>query len=573
MPLSMRQALDLAEPLRKSRIVAGEAGLDRPIQSVNVMEVPEILEWVRPGELLVTTLYPLRDSPGDVENLIPMLAEQGLAGLAVTPSEYFKEIPECMIQAADELGFPIIELPPKVSFIDIIQPLTSEILSLQANQLMESERIHRQFIDLVLTGGLPSDIAQGIAQLVGCPVSIVGRFQRVLGTGIVIGQAQVQRPFLENTPDGSTYLNDGFSPEFVSQIEGTEASLMRLRSDSASHMILLYPVKVGRTSLGRIIVWGPIPTTPNPMDLIAIEHGATVAALKIMENRAIQELEERYRNEILEGLTSGQPIDRQRALQRSRQLGHKLSAPYLMLMIGPDPGTEGGKALSMTEIHNHIEWSLSLARSHVLSLNPASTCWYSGTRLVVFVPIECAANGEVRDFDLRQLKGIIDWVASENPPFSLSSGVSRPTHKLDDFPTAYEQARKALELGASLGSRSQACVTRYDDLGLFQFMSPGEPSMHAYEFVHENIGSLMDYDRDHGTELVKTIRVYLEESQNISIASKRLFIHYNTLRYRLDSVRKLIGDALDHPHRRLAIELAIQMHNAIAADSSVNESS
>ena len=61
MPLTLREAMALVEPLKKARIVAGERGLDRIIQAVNVMEVPDILEWVHPGELLVTTMYPLRD--------------------------------------------------------------------------------------------------------------------------------------------------------------------------------------------------------------------------------------------------------------------------------------------------------------------------------------------------------------------------------------------------------------------------------------------------------------------------------------------------------------------------------
>ena len=61
MPLTLREAMALVEPLKKARIAAGERGLDRIIQVVNVMEVPDILEWVHPGELLVTTMYPLRD--------------------------------------------------------------------------------------------------------------------------------------------------------------------------------------------------------------------------------------------------------------------------------------------------------------------------------------------------------------------------------------------------------------------------------------------------------------------------------------------------------------------------------
>ncbi len=88
MALTLREALTIAEPLRRAKVVAGERGLDNVVQSVNVMEVPNILDWVHPGELLVTTMYPLRDDAAAVETLVPRLAEKGLAGLAVTPDSY-----------------------------------------------------------------------------------------------------------------------------------------------------------------------------------------------------------------------------------------------------------------------------------------------------------------------------------------------------------------------------------------------------------------------------------------------------------------------------------------------------
>ena len=75
MPLTLREALTMVEPLRKSRVVAGEQGLDNVVESVNVMEVPDILDWVRPGELLVTTMYPLHDDAAAIEALVPRLAE------------------------------------------------------------------------------------------------------------------------------------------------------------------------------------------------------------------------------------------------------------------------------------------------------------------------------------------------------------------------------------------------------------------------------------------------------------------------------------------------------------------
>jgi purine catabolism regulator len=299
MHLTLREAMALVEPLKKARIVAGERGLDRIIQAVNVMEVPDILEWVHPGELLVTTMYPLRMTP---RRSMPWSApaERGMRAWR-TPSGYMPGFPDSMIDAANALGFPLIELPEKVSFIDIIQPLTSEILKLQANELMESEEIHRQFIELVLSGGTYRDIAQGIAQRVGRPVTIVDRFRRVLGEGIVMGHPPVHKPFFRDEAGGDHYLNDPLPPAGLSAIEGSEAVYKTVEGSAGPVEHLVCPVLVGPMALGEIIVWGRLQEPSRPIDLIAIEHGTTVAALKMMEMRSIAEAEERFRNDILEG--------------------------------------------------------------------------------------------------------------------------------------------------------------------------------------------------------------------------------------------------------------------------------
>ena len=82
-------------------MVGGQEGLDRQVRAVNVMEVPDILDWVQPDELLLTTAYPLRHDPVGLDALIPRLAERGLAGIAVKPARYIESIPNGMIEAAD----------------------------------------------------------------------------------------------------------------------------------------------------------------------------------------------------------------------------------------------------------------------------------------------------------------------------------------------------------------------------------------------------------------------------------------------------------------------------------------
>jgi len=150
-------------PLSQARLVAGHAGLDRVIRSVNIMEVPDILDWVKPDELLLTTAYPLREDPAALEELVPHLVAQGLAGMAIKPTRYIGSIPAAMIEDADRLGFPLIELPPPASFNEIIGAVLGVILDVQSVRLQRAAEIHDRFTKIVLGGG---GLPLGLGELV-----------------------------------------------------------------------------------------------------------------------------------------------------------------------------------------------------------------------------------------------------------------------------------------------------------------------------------------------------------------------------------------------------------------------
>src|SRR5258705_3787475 len=105
MGLPVREVL--ATPcLAQARVLAGAAGLDRMVRRLNVMEVPDILPWVKPHELLLTTGYPLRHDPGSLVELVAELDERGLAAMAIKLNRYLVELPPPMLAEADRRGFP-----------------------------------------------------------------------------------------------------------------------------------------------------------------------------------------------------------------------------------------------------------------------------------------------------------------------------------------------------------------------------------------------------------------------------------------------------------------------------------
>src|SRR5204863_379234 len=87
-------------------------GLDRVVQRLNVMEVPDILPWVKPHELLLTTGYPLRHDPAALASLVAELDARGLAAIAIKLHRYLDAVPPQMLAEADRRGFPIVAFAP-----------------------------------------------------------------------------------------------------------------------------------------------------------------------------------------------------------------------------------------------------------------------------------------------------------------------------------------------------------------------------------------------------------------------------------------------------------------------------
>ena len=78
-------------------------------------------------------------------------------------------------------------------------------------------------------------------------------------------------------------------------------------------------------------------------------------------------------------------------------------------------------------------------------------------------------------------------------------------------------------------------------------------------FAEQMIGPLADYDRSHRSSLVQTIDAYFKHNGNVSQTAESLYIHRNTLLYRIERIKKLTGCDLDQEDLRLALHLALKL--------------
>lgn len=138
--LTVMDALKI-ESLKNTRLVAGKNGIDKVIKSVTVMEVPDIVKWLKGGEFIITRFYSLKDNVQEQINILYELNRLNASGIAIKLTDSITSIDEKFIKAADEINFPVVEIQESLTFLDIMTPLNHAIFELEQHFRLVEEYI------------------------------------------------------------------------------------------------------------------------------------------------------------------------------------------------------------------------------------------------------------------------------------------------------------------------------------------------------------------------------------------------------------------------------------------------
>ena len=119
--------------------------------------------------------------------------------------------------------------------------------------------------------------------------------------------------------------------------------------------------------------------------------------------------------------------------------------------------------------------------------------------------------------------------------------------------TSYQEAEATMSILQRI-SFKQLC--RYKDLGLYRLFLQMKPSEMEY-FYHSQLDVLIEYDKCNNSDMLDTLRIYLEAYRNISKTANTLVIHRNTLLYRITKIEEILGRDLGDPHVCIELLLAL----------------
>jgi len=145
----------------------------------------------------------------------------------------------------------------------------------------------------------------------------------------------------------------------------------------------------------------------------------------------------------------------------------------------------------------------------------------------------------------------------------LVAGMSVAFQNIQDIRRHYRQALKAAELGGKTYSKSS--IYRYDDISLVHMFSICEKEEDIINFCSPKLLALLKYDKERGTEMVKTLHQYLLRGLSSRKTADNLHIHKNTLLYRIEKIREIMDSSLDDGDELMQLYLSFRILNYLKA--------
>lgn len=134
-------------------------------------------------------------------------------------------------------------------------------------------------------------------------------------------------------------------------------------------------------------------------------------------------------------------------------------------------------------------------------------------------------------------------------------GAARKVETMLELADAYGEARQALVLGSMIHGDGEFSLG-YGELGVRRLLYLIFDHPELDTFLEETLSPLASYDEEWESELVDTLRVYLEQGANLNSTARALFIHRHTLRYRLEQIADILKVDIDSQEVLLNLQIA-----------------
>ena len=502
-------------------------------------ELTHFQNQVRAGDIVILPAALQEQSdPAALAGSLPVIA-----GLSAAALMTFRPVSDKVAKIAADHDLPILIVMDDTTLREVHQGIAGLLVSRQKQIAERGLQLYRKLTEMSREGQSLAAMTDVMSRLTGKTVAVQDKRLEIIALTMPpsssVSQASI-RVALSQRDSLPKLLRNRKAAANTPQSYWQQ--LLPIGDQRMARLIS--PIISGDRARGYVSVVGR-PDALDMLDMLTAQYGAAACALEMAKAKAISEAEKALRGNFLEGLLAG-TLPEAEVQRLEGRLDHDTNCRHAIMTFSWDD--QNGNEPSLRRLETPLNWLLS---NHI---RPVLTHIYSNEHVCVFQALE--DDDEAMSTALELARRLRDQLEIEFPKARLLCGVSGPAETLAEWPDIYRQSVQAMHLAGRLHLDT---VVDFNTMGVYQLLTELEDLPNVQRYCSQIIGPLVEYDESHNSNLVHTIDAYYGHHGNISQTAETLFIHRNTLLYRLDRIQALTGQKLDDPDERLALQLALKL--------------
>lgn len=535
--LTLNKMLELSEFNYLSPLNS-QADLNREVNTVETTETPDVAKYLPKHTFLLTTGMAFQDDPEAFCTFMQSLDELPIAGLGIKLGRYIDQLDPEVLAFADELGFPLFKVPEDRTLGSVSHHLLSYIWDNQSGAMESALNLQKQFSEMMLRGASIENLIKYLGSVLKIPVVLKDPFLNIVAVSHQLSEkADILNRFEEDS--------DAFLDQQLSAYSRKQSSKL-LKNDR----YYIYPIKLD-TNINYYLILSKKEEGGFPLSSLMIEQASVVLSHMLYKNIKVIEKNLITRQKFFGRLVNEEQNRHEKGmdwLEYGKEFGLAESDVYRVMICQFSINQRSSLHQDSDNISYSLlyDWFEKAVKDH-------------SDKLILFptsLPNSFSLLAQSSLPDLETILKDINEKLKRTGLFDLTFYVGSPVFSTAYIHYSYKEAKESAASGK--GQKSNELISYYetkDVAGLFNYI----PEHVKRHFCLVNLKELAYPTDDALKELRQTLKTFLDAQSEIKLTSERLFVHRNTVKYRIAKCKELLDSELTGPAETLNIRMALEI--------------
>lgn len=526
---------------KKLELINKNGDLSSEVSSLDITENNDIKHFTSQNAFILTTGVLFQDNQEDLKRLIKDLHDINTAGLGIKVSRFLHEIDKEVIDFADKLEFPLIEIPESWNLGEITHQISSYISDSETGKLNYALHIQQELNQLLIKGYSINTMIQRMSKLLGVPIILFDPFK-------------APEALSHHYEQNKQLTNEHISYFLKHYQQSTVYDKNKQVFENKDHVIFKV---LGYTYFPYYLMVSQVNKLSYPFSLLTIEQVVSVLSFALYKNTKIEEAEQNDINRFFEALVNNQS-DQTLSIKKHNDLLKRYNifdSDYYQIIICD------------IDSSNSLENSYYLNERYQLTFHWLQYMFTDLDDYISIYKIPSTNRFAIllqnrHDYYYDYLKRLQNSYG-EHFEGTISFGIGNEVTEFTQISSSYFEANEAFDNG--LMNDKENFISYYHSKDIKELLQL-IPKEKLRPFIKHTLGPLSYPKTKKDLELKQTLQVYMDNQCDITKTAEKIYIHRNTVKYRINKCSNLIGVNIEDPMHSLNIRIALYVSDITQFD-------